>query len=212
MALSRIVALAGFVLGLASLILQLWLSIPARMSQGRDLLDAMVWFLTYFTILTNIMLVLCYLSALSAAGWLGWWRSPVTRGMMAGAIALVMGFYHFVLAATWSPEGPFLVADVALHYATPALYLFWWLAFQPKGRLSWRDIPIMLVPPLLWLTWTMARGALATEYPYPVLEAHIIGYGAVLANIAGLLAVLAALFAIVIAIDRAMGRKRVASG
>ena len=127
----RAVAIAGLVLGLAALILQFSLSIPARLGQGHDLLDALVWFFTYFTILTNLMLVLIYLSELVPWRWLGWWRSPVTRGMMAAAIALVMGFYHFVLAGLWAPEGWFHVADVALHYATPILYLVWWVAFNP---------------------------------------------------------------------------------
>ena len=149
----------GLLLGGGALVLQFWLSMSARLGQGHDLLNALLWFFTYFTILTNLMLVLIYLSALSSARWLGWWRSPVTRGMMAAAMTLVMGFYHFVLAATWQPQGLFHLADVLLHYATPLVYLGWWLAFQAKGRLRLSDIGWMLLPPLGWLAWTMARGA-----------------------------------------------------
>lgn len=204
----RLASLLGLIVGAAALILQASLSFPARLGNGHDLLDAVLWFFTYFTILTNIMLVLIYLSELTSAPWLGWWRSPVTRGMMAAAMTLVMGFYHFVLAATWSPAGLFLAADVLLHYGTPVIYLGWWLVFEPKGRLRWRDIGWMLVPPLAWLGWTMLRGAIIAEYPYPVLEAHRLGYPQVLANIAGLLVVLVALFAVVVAIDRALGPRR----
>ena len=87
----RIVAIAGVVLGLAAVILQGSISISLRMSNGHDLVDALVFFFTYFTILTNLMLVAIYLSTLAGWRWLGWWRSPVTRGMMVGAIVLVMG-------------------------------------------------------------------------------------------------------------------------
>lgn len=204
----RAVAIAGLVLGLAALILQFSLSIPARLGQGHDLLDALLWFFTYFTILTNLMLVLIYLSELVPWRWLGWWRSPVTRGMMAAAIALVMGFYHFVLAGLWAPEGWFHVADVALHYATPILYLVWWVAFQPKGTLRYTNLGWMLLPPAIWLAWAMLRGAVVNEYPYPILEAHKLGYPAVMLNIAVVLAILLALFALVIFVDGMVGRRK----
>lgn len=198
----------GLLLGGGALVLQFWLSMSARLGQGHDLLNALLWFFTYFTILTNLMLVLIYLSALSSTRWLGWWRSPVTRGMMAAAMTLVMGFYHFVLAATWQPQGLFHLADVLLHYATPLVYLGWWLAFQAKGRLRLSDIGWMLLPPLGWLAWTMARGAIVSEYPYPVLEVARLGFPQVFANITGLLVVLLVLFALVVLIDRALGSRQ----
>ena len=196
----------GFLIGMGGLILQFSLSIPLRMSNGHDLLDALVYFFTFFTILTNLMLVLIYLSELAAWRWLGWWRSPVTRGMMAGSMTLVMGLYHFVLAATWAPAGLFLVADTILHYVTPAFFIVWWLIFQPKGALRLGDIPWMILPPAIWLAWAMARGAVVTEYPYPILEAHNLGYAAVALNIAVILVILIVLFAAVVGLDRLLAR------
>jgi hypothetical protein len=202
----RALALAGLVIGLAALLLQFSLTIPLRVSRTGNLIDALVFFFTFFTILTNLMLVLIYLSELVGGRWLGWWRSPVTRGMMAGAIGLVMGFYHFVLAATWAPEGLFLLADVLLHYVTPTLYILWWLIFQPKGSLRFGHIGWMLLPPAIWLAWAMLRGAVVNEYPYPILEAHVLGYPQVALNIGFMLVLLAVIFAVVVALDQALGR------
>jgi hypothetical protein len=206
MPLGRVVARIGFVLGLGALILQFSLTIPLRMSRGHDLVDALVFFFTFFTILTNIMLVLVYLSEVAGWRWLGWWRSAVTRAMMAGAIALVMGFYHLVLAGIWSPEGLFLLADTLLHYVTPTLYIVWWLVFQPKGNLRFGHVGWMLLPPGIWLAWAMLRGALIEEYPYPILEAHVLGYPQVALNIAFMLALLTVIFVVVVALDQALGR------
>jgi hypothetical protein len=206
MPLDRVVALIGFGLGLGALILQFSLTIPLRMSRGHDLVDALVFFFTFFTILTNIMLVLVYLSEVAGWRWLGWWRSAVTRAMMAGAIALVMGFYHLVLAGIWSPEGLFLLADTLLHYVTPTLYIVWWLVFQPKGNLRFGHVGWMLLPPGIWLAWAMLRGALIEEYPYPILEAHVLGYPQVALNIAFMLALLTVIFVVVVALDQALGR------
>lgn len=206
----RIVAIAGVVLGLAAVILQGSISISLRMSNGHDLVDALVFFFTYFTILTNLMLVAIYLSTLAGWRWLGWWRSPVTRGMMVGAIVLVMVFYHVLLAGLWAPQGWAKVADTALHYGTPILYVAWWLLFQPKGTLRLGHIPWMLLPIALWLVWAMLRGALVGEYPYPILEANRLGYGQVALNCLVVLAALVGLFVVVIGLDRWLGRGKTA--
>ncbi|HHY49302.1 MAG TPA: Pr6Pr family membrane protein [Alphaproteobacteria bacterium] len=209
---ARAIATLGLMVGFGAIILQAVLSFPVRLEQGRGLLDATIWFFTYFTILTNLMLVLIYLSVLVGWRWLGWWRSPVTRAMMAAAIALVLGFYHVVLSKLWAPQGAFLLADTVLHYVTPALYILWWLLFQPKGSLRWGDIGWMLVPPAIWLAWTMLRGAVVNEYPYPILEAHRLGYGAVALNILVVLAILVVLFVTTVGIDRLAARSKAAPG
>jgi hypothetical protein len=196
----------GLIVGGAALILQISLTIPARLTTGDTLIGAVVYFFTFYTILTNIMLVLIYVSDLWPRESLRWWRSPVTRGMMAATITLVGLFYHFVLAGTWNPQGWFKVADVALHYVTPIFYVLWWVVFTWHGKLKFRDIPIMLLPSVIWLIYAMIRGAIVTEYPYPILEAHKLGYGQVAINVLGVLVGVTILCAIVVAIDRALTR------
>jgi hypothetical protein len=196
----------GLAVGLAALVLQFSLSIPLRIGNGDSLIGALVYFFIFFTILTNIMLVLIYASELWPREALRWWRSPVTRGMMAAAMILVGVFYHFFLAGTWNPQGLFKVADISLHYVTPIFYLAWWVLFAWHGKLKFADLPIMLVPPAIWLILAMIRGAVVTEYPYPILEAHLLGYAQVTINIAVVLAALTVLCAIVVAVDKALTR------
>ena len=52
----------GLIVGVAALILQISLSIPLRMSNGDTIFGALVYFFTFYTILTNLMLVLIYAS------------------------------------------------------------------------------------------------------------------------------------------------------
>jgi hypothetical protein len=196
----------GLVIGLAALILQFSLSIPLRVGNGDSLWGALVYFFTFFTILTNLALVLIYASELWPRQWLNWFRRPATRGMMVAAIILVMGFYHFVLAATWNPEGLSKLADISLHYVTPVFYVAWWVIFMVHGKLKFADIPRMLLPPTIYLIYVMIRGAVVTEYPYPILEAHKLGYTTVAINVLGVLVGLTVLCAIIVAIDRALTR------
>jgi hypothetical protein len=208
MDLRRPAALLGFVIGLGALALQFGLTVPLRMEAGHDLIEALVFFFSFFTILTNLMLVLVYLSELTAGGWLGWFRSPATRATMAAAIVLVMGFYHLLLAQLWVPEGLFLVADLVLHYVTPVYYVVWWLCFQPHGALRLRHLPLMLLPPAIYLVYIMVRGAVILEYPYPILDAYRLGYAQVALNVAMVLVGLLLLCALLIAADRLLGRAR----
>ena len=196
----------GLMIGAAALILQFAITIPARLNAGDNIFGAVIFYFTFFTILTNLGLVLTYASELWPRAGLNWFRRPATRGMMVATIILVMGFYHFVLAATWDPQGLFLVADVALHYVTPAYFVAWWALFTWHGKLKFGEIPTMLLPPVIYLVYAMLRGAIAGEYPYPVLEANRIGYGPVAINVFFLLIGLSVLCAIVVAVDRALSR------
>jgi hypothetical protein len=202
MQLRRAATLIGFIVGAGALLLQFYLTLTIRAEQGRDLIGTLVFFFTFFTILTNIMLVLVYLGDLIPAAWLKWWRSAVTRGMMAGAIALVGIFNHLLLASLQTLEGLPLLADTLLHYVTPALFVAWWLAFQPKGQLRYANIPVMILPTCIWTVWAMARGAVIGEYPYPILNAAKLGYGQVAINCVFVLAGLVVIYLIVVTIDR----------
>jgi hypothetical protein len=193
----------GFLLGVFALLLQGDVTLTKRfLAQGDTLLGTAIYFFTFFTILTNIMLVLIYLSDLVTDGWLNWWRSPVTRGMMAGAITLVGIFNHLLLSGLQELTGAHALADLLLHYISPAVFVLWWLLFQPKGTLRLANLPTMLLPTLIWLIWAMARGAVVDEYPYPIINATKLGYGQVAINCVFVFIGLLAIYLIVIWLDR----------
>ncbi|MCB9994131.1 MAG: Pr6Pr family membrane protein [Hyphomicrobiaceae bacterium] len=201
--LRRITAWIGLVIGLAALVLQFTITIPASMESGRTALASVIFYFSFFTILTNIFVVLIYLGALvRGQRWLTPFRLPWVRGMAAASITLVMGFYALVLADLWQPEGLFWVCDVALHYVAPILYLAWFALWNRSGTLTYRHITRMLSYPVAYLIYVMFRGEIVGEYPYPVLDVQAHGYLQVAINVAGLLIVLVALCAAAVAIDR----------
>ncbi|HWA19702.1 MAG TPA: Pr6Pr family membrane protein [Devosia sp.] len=203
---SRIATIVGLLIGAAALLLQFGLTIPLRLTNGDMIFGALIYFFTFFTILSNLALVLIYVSELWPQSSLSWFRRPVTRGMMAAAIVLVALFYHFILAGIWDPGGLWKVADVTMHYVTPVFYVAWWILFARHGMLKVADVPSMLVPPTVYLVYAMIRGALVGEYPYPILEANRIGYGAVAINVFLVLVGLTLLCLIVVAADRMLTR------
>ncbi|QQR40325.1 Pr6Pr family membrane protein [Devosia rhizoryzae] len=197
---------AGLLLGLAGLVLQFTISISDMLANGRDLPGALGVLFAYYTILTNIILVLIYLSEVTPAGWLGLFRRPLVRGAMAANIALVGLYVYFVLRYLSDLHGPWFVADAILHYAAPLLYLVWWVATQKHGVLRWANLPLMLLPTLIYFFYAMARGAWVQEYPYPILNAVELGYGQVVVNALYMTVFLAALSLAVIAADKFLAR------
>lgn len=136
----RLVNIAGAVIGIAALVLQFSITVPASMEAGRSLAGSVVYFFSFFTILTNILVVLVHLNALT--GWLPVFGHSSWRAGIGVAIAVVSLVYQVLLADLWKPEGLFYVCDVALHYVTPAIYLIWWLMIA-DGRLGWRPSSVV---------------------------------------------------------------------
>lgn len=201
-----ILGLAGLLIGTAALGLQAGLSVPMRMAMGDSALRAVVFFLSFFTILSNIGVVLVYLAALT-----GWFRAlsgTFARTMMAVFILVVMVVYHFVLAPIWDPQGLWRIADIALHYITPVVYLIWWLAGPHKRRLPWNRALAMVAVVMGYAGYALVRGALTGRYPYPFLDVPELGRAAVAANVVGL----AALFLLVSLVGVALSRWRYRAG
>lgn len=196
----------GLTFGAFALGLQFTLSMQSMLGSGRNLPGALGNFLSYYTILTNAVLVLIYLSSIWANDRLDLFRQPVLRGLMAANTALVMLFVFFVLRHQFVFTDLWLIADSILHYVCPLLYLIWWTIAPPHGALRWRHLPIMLAPTLAYFLYAMARGAWLAEYPYPILDAITQGYPQVLLNAALLTAGLALLCLIVIALDGLFAR------
>lgn len=166
-------------------------------------------FFSFFTILTNLLVAIALtLPVIGPGTRMGRWAS--SEGVRAGVTmyAVVVGLvYHFLLHATWNPQGWSYVANIALHYVMPAAILIDWLAFTPKGRLRWIDAAKWLTFPLIYGGWTLLHGAVSGWYPYWFIDAGELGLGRTLLNLCGLLVFFELVGLIVVAIDRTLGRR-----
>ena len=204
---ARLYAALGLALGAASLIGQFILVTSIFFARGDGLAAATVFYFTFFTILSNCLVALCFAAeAFPAASWLAPFRRPGPRTAVAVYITVVALIYAIFLANTWDPQGWQKLIDALLHYVMPALYLAFWFVLVPKGTTSWRDIPVWLVFPLLYVLWAMLRGAVTGQYPYPLIDAAALGYPAALHNIVLICLLFAGLSALFIAYDRRAGR------
>ena len=72
--------------------------------------------------------------------------------------------------------------------------------------LKWRELGWALVPPALYASYALARGAIDGWYAYWFLNPAEQGIGPMLVSLALLLGVVAAIAAVLIAVDRWLGR------
>ncbi|MBX3034264.1 MAG: Pr6Pr family membrane protein [Bdellovibrionaceae bacterium] len=204
---------AGLLVGLPALVLQFAITLPASMAAGRSLGGTVVFYLSFFTILTNWAAVLVHAAGLRPAGRAmpAFFARPGVRTGVGVAMVVVLLVYAAVLARLWQPQGLFLLCDVLLHYAAPAIYVAWWIVAGAEGKSRWRDIGAWLVYPLAYLAYVALLAPWTGEVPYPFLNVDARGLGPVLGSILGILALFLVLSTAAVVADRAVSRFRAPS-
>lgn len=210
-------ALLGFSLAVIGLVLNFWGMAPAEMAitpehpLARSLPDTLIWFWTYLTHLVTVSLALSYLADLSGWRALEFFRRP---GVLTGSLAyiLVVAMYYTVMIEPNYPgTGPSLPATWLLHKIGPVLFLLWWIFAVPRGRLSFRQVPLALLPGLVYVAWVLGRGAVVHESPYAIFDPANGGYLAVAQGVALVTLAVALVDVLLVFVDRLMAPRTAAT-
>ena len=190
-------------LGWIGLLIQFPLTLENSRAQGMTLIGGTIAYLSFFTILTNLLIAIALTSSLkpkSRAG--GFFSRPAVTSALAAYIVTVGIVYSLLLRDLWNPEGLQQAADILLHDVVPLMFLAIWFFVLEKARLPWKKVLPWLVYPLAYLFFAWGRGALTGRYPYPFIDAGKLGYSSALGNAAVLLVAFAILCLVVVAIGR----------
>lgn len=95
--------------------------------------------------------------------------------------------YAVVLAPGAVHVGWQVPMNVLMHQLTPLVTLVVWAVCGPRRWISWLDVPLALVIPLVWVVWVLVRGAVIEAYPYGFMNVIDLGYATALRNIVGIL-------------------------
>ena len=88
------------------------------------------------------------------------------------------------------------------------LRLGWWLLALPHGALRWGDLRHWVLFPIGYLLWTLARGAVVQQYPYPFVDVGLHGWPVVLRNALAMTALFLAVGGGLVWADRVLGRAK----
>ncbi len=127
-------------------------------------------YFSYFTVLSN----------LGAAGWRppgarcgGRAPPPATELLRAAAVAYILttGIVYVLLLSGRAPAYPWV--NAILHYAMPIAVTLDWLIDPPFERLeAARTVVLLMIFPLLYIVYTLIRGAVVDWYPYFFVNPH----------------------------------------
>jgi hypothetical protein len=161
----------------------------------------LVRFLSYFTILTNLLVAVTTTTlALGQDRFPTWWRVLRLNAVVG---ITVTGLVHwFLLRPLLDLSGADDVADKLLHVVVPLLAVVGWGLFGPRHKADPGLLLPSLVYPVGWLAYTLVSGAARGWYPYPFLDVGLQGYPRALLACAGVAVLLLGLTRGVIVLDR----------
>ncbi len=189
-------------IGWFAIVLQYFITL--RYKTDGDYLAALIRLLSYFTMLTNILVALAMTLPWLAprSKWGAFFTRPSVRTAIASYIIVVSAVYYTVLRKLWHPQGWPLVTDNIEHGIVPVLYGLDWLLFVPKQGLSAKSVLWWLIYPVCYAAYSLLHGALSGFYPYPFLDVTKLGYELVLQNMGLLTMIFAVLGLVLVGIAR----------
>lgn len=164
------VARIGFgVLGLIAIIAQLLTSIELDRSISN--------FFSFFTIQSNILVALLLL-VVGICNIKGITRNIASlRGALTLYIAMTGIIYFLLLSgneAALQTTIPWV--NAVLHYIIPVVAILDWILFPPVHNVSFRQASIWLIYPVVYVVYSLIRGAFTEWYPYPFLNPIATGW------------------------------------
>jgi len=172
--LEKAFAVLGAIAGILTVCLQFVLFINSRTT---SIGEVFIRFFSFFTILSNIGVGICFFAnAFTAGTQMKFWKSAAVKTALLVYILVVGIVYNVVLRSLWEPVEWQKLVDEMLHVVMPLLFLLYWWWFAPKINFKWSNMANSLWYPFVYLIWVMLRGAFSNWYPYPFLDAFNHGY------------------------------------
>jgi len=186
-----------------------WIGMAVQWRASTDLAGSAgvaVWImLRYFTIITNLIVAVVLTGvALGRPGF----GAPRLLGGVTLAILLVGVVYALLLRGLLELSGGAQLADTLLHVATPVLVPLFWLAFAPKGGLTFKDPWLWAILPLVYFVYAIVRGTMEGRYAYPFMDVAKLGWAQTVLNAALIALGFVATGFVLVWLDGVMARSR----
>jgi len=151
-------------------------------------------FFSFFTVECNLLIAISLTILLIASS------SPIGKFFSTVSVQSAIALYIFIVSLVYNTvlrglvplSGWGSIVDNLLHVLVPILYIIYWIVFVQKGNLHWKNVIGWSLFPLLYLVYSLVRGSIVHWYPYPFLNADVLGYEKVSINSLGVLAVFVA--------------------
>lgn len=162
-------------------------------------------YFSYFTIDSN--LIAAALLLIGAAVRQGSRMLDLLRGA-AVVYMIVVGVVFTLLLSGTDVDTAIPWVNTVVHELMPMVMVADWLLAPPTRRLSLREGLFWLSFPLVWILYTLIRGAITGRYPYPFLNPTNGGYASVAAYSVAIFVLLIAVCAVVVWLGNVRSQSR----
>lgn len=168
--------------------------------------ERLIRFFSYFTILSNILVLYTSATLIANPSKRGRVWNVLRLNAMAGIVVTGIVHWFFLRPILHLSGGPY-VADKLVHVAVPLLAVIGWVAFGPRQRIGWGILLPSLIYPIVWVVYTLVRGAASDWYPYPFVDVGLHGYGVVALNCLGIAVLLLGVSVLLLYADRGLRQR-----
>lgn len=166
------------------------------------LIDLFSYFTIWSQIVVGVVMTLLYLN-------------PARDGKIFRVIRLdsilmitVTGVvYNLLLGPNYPPQGLNQISSPIQHTITPLITVLVFVIAGPRGWINLKNIAAALVVPIVYVFYTLFRGAVIGKYPYDFFDVALKGYAYVLNYVLGILFASIIMAGIYWGIDKALTRK-----
>jgi hypothetical protein len=156
-------------------------------------LERILDWLTYFTILSNIVVAIVLTVLVVRPGYFARtdrvgaaWRALRLDSIL---MIVITGVVYNLLLAEGPKTGWDFASNSLQHIITPIVTVIVWLFAGPRGLINIRVIGLSMILPLAWALFAILRGAVVGSYPYPFLDVSTNGLVSVVAFVLAILVV-----------------------
>lgn len=135
-----------------------------------------IFYYSFFTVLSNIMLAFSCLVLFFQPNCKAMWFSVIRLNGLVGVI-ITMIVYNLMLRGIHKPPSALLqFANESLHVVVPFLGIITWFIYGPFKIISIKTIGYTFLSLLTYGTYIFVRGYYTHQYPYPFINVDRVGY------------------------------------
>ncbi|GAB3020753.1 Pr6Pr family membrane protein [Cyclobacterium sediminis] len=192
-----------------------WFAVLAQfylmiINRQAGIIETIVRFFSFFTILTNTLVALYFTSKAFKLK-----KFPFSIFHNTGALTAITTFilivglvYQIALRGIWQPTGFQYLIDELLHSIVPLWVLIYWFMNVAKFDLKFKSVSYWILYPICYLLFVLIRGHFSGFYPYPFLNISIIGYLDTFQNIGLIIFLFLFILALLVFLGKKLPRNR----
>lgn len=146
------------------------------------LLDLFSYFTIWSQIVVGVVAVLLYKNPNRDGKWM---RIALLDAVLMITVTGVV--YNLLLGPSYPAQGLNQISSPIEHTWTPILMVVTFLVTGPRGWINKNIIPKVLALPIIYVFYTLIRGAIIKTYPYDFFDVVSYGYTYVLTFVLGIL-------------------------